>query len=63
MMIRCELCKRLKFAHTDKWYKHKLESVFENKMNATLRGVDIQIGQQVQARRQDRVLVNRKTAP
>ena len=30
MGIHWELCKGLKFDHTNKWYIHKLESVQEN---------------------------------
>ena len=31
-LIHCELCKKLKFDHTNKWYMHKLEYVSENEM-------------------------------
>ena len=31
-VIYRELCKRLKFGYTDKWYMHKLEFVHENKI-------------------------------
>ena len=30
-VIHKELCTRLEFDHTNKWYNHKLESVLENK--------------------------------
>ena len=32
-LIHWELCKRLTFDHTDKWYIHKPESVLENDMH------------------------------
>ena len=35
-VIHRELCKRLKFDHTDKWYLHKLEYVPENKPHEIL---------------------------
>ena len=32
-VIHCELCKKLKFDYTTKWYMHKPESVLENEMH------------------------------
>ena len=34
--IHWELCKRLKFDHTNKWYLHKPESVLENETHKIL---------------------------
>ena len=33
MVIHLELCKKLKFDHTNKWNMHKPESVLENEMH------------------------------
>ena len=32
-VIHFELCKKLKFDHTTKWYMHKSESVLENEIH------------------------------
>ena len=40
-MIHKELCKKLKFDHTTKWYKHKLESAQKNAMNKILSDFEI----------------------
>ena len=37
-VIHWELCNKLKFDHTNKWYKHNLESVQENKRHNILQG-------------------------
>ena len=41
-VIHWELCKKLKFDHTTKWYVHKPESVVENKMHEILLDFKIQ---------------------
>ena len=35
-VIHWELCKKLKFDHTNKWYMHNPESVLENEMDKFL---------------------------
>ena len=34
-VIRLELCKRLKFDNTDKWYMHKSKSVLKKTLNSS----------------------------
>ena len=41
-VIHWELCKKLKIAHTTKWYIYKPESVQDNKMYKILWGFEIQ---------------------
>ena len=41
-VIHWELCKKLKFHHTNKWYMHKAESVLENGMYKIFRDFEIQ---------------------
>ena len=50
-VIYWELCKRLTFAHTDKRYMHKTESVLENKMDEIIWESEIQMDHQISARR------------
>ena len=57
-MIHKELCKKLKFDHTKKWYMHNLESVLENEMNNNLRDFEVQIDPQIPKRRHDLMLKN-----
>ena len=57
-MIHCELCKKLKFDHTNKWYMHKLEYVLENETHKLLWDFDIQTDHLNSARRQE--LINKK---
>ena len=49
-----ELCKKLKFDHTNKWCMHIPESVLEN---------EIQTDQLISARRPNLVIVNKKREP
>ena len=44
-VIYRELCKRLKFGHTTKWYIHKPDSVLENDKYKILWDFEIQINQ------------------
>ena len=37
MAIQCELCKKLKFYHTNKWYMRNPESVSDNETYKTSR--------------------------
>ena len=43
-MIHGELCERLKFDDTDKWYIHKPASVLENETPKILKDTEIQTG-------------------
>ena len=51
----------LKFDHTTKWYKHKPESVQENEMHKILLDFEIQMDDQIPARRPDLVLIKKRT--
>ena len=51
-VIHWELCKKLKFNHTIKWYVHKPESVLENETYKLLRDFEIQTNHLILARRQ-----------
>ena len=42
-MIYWELCKKLKFDHTNKWYMHNPESIPENETDRILRDFEIYI--------------------
>ena len=41
-VIHCELCKKLKFHHTNKWFMHKPESWWLNTLNSERSGQIIQ---------------------
>ena len=49
--INWELCKKLKFYHTTKWYMHKSKSVLENQMYKILWEFEIQTNHQIPARK------------
>ena len=60
MVIHWELCKKLKFVHTNKWYVYDSESVLENKMHKVLWDFEIQTDLLISARRPYLVIVNKK---
>ena len=59
-LTRWELCKKLKFEHTSKWYTHNPESVLENETSKVLRGFEIQNDLLISARQPDLVIVKKK---
>ena len=59
-VIHWELCKKLKFDHSNKWYVHNPESVFEKEMHKVLSDFEIQTDHLISARRLDLVIVNEK---
>ena len=59
-VIHRDLCKRLKFDHTTKWYMHKPESVLENKIHKNLWDFEIKTDHLISARRPDLVLIKKK---
>ena len=62
MVIHWELCMKLKFDHTNKWYMHNPESVLENKTHKLLEEFEIQIIQtdpQISARQPDLIIISR----
>ena len=40
-VIHWELCKKFKFNHTNKWYRHNPECVQENEMHKVLQDFEI----------------------
>ena len=60
MMIHWELCRKLKFDHTDKWYMYHPESVLENETRKILRDFEIQTAHLISTREPDLVIVNKK---
>ena len=59
-VIHCKLCKKFKFDHTNKWYKHNQESILENEMHKCLWDFEVQTDHQISARWPDQVMVNKK---
>ena len=59
-VIFWELCKKVKFDHANKWYRHKVESVLENKMYKILKDFEIQMDHAILARRPDLELIDKK---
>ena len=59
-VIHRELCKKLKFDHTNKWYLQNPESVLENETDKRLRDFEIQIDHLILARGPDLVIVKKK---
>ena len=59
-VIHWELCKKLKFDHTNKWYMHNPESVFENETHKVLVDFEIQTDHLISTRRPDLVIDNKK---
>ena len=50
-VIWWELCKKLKFDHTTKWYTHKPETVLENEMHKILWDFEVQADHLISVRR------------
>ena len=59
-LIHWELCKKLKFDHTARWYMHKPESVLENETYKTLWDFEIQIDHCIPTKTTDFVIVIKK---
>ena len=56
-VIHWELCKKLKFDHTTKWYMHKPESILENEAYKILWDFEIQTNHLILARRPVLVMI------
>ena len=56
-MIHKELCKRLNFDHTTKWYMHKPKFVLENETQKFLLDCEIQMDHLFLARWPDQVVI------
>ena len=59
-VINWELCKKLKFDHTNKWYMHNPESALENKTHKPLWDFWLQTDHLISARRPDLEIVEKK---
>ena len=59
-VIHSELCKKLKFDNTNKWYMHNPESILENGTHKILWDFEIQTDHLISARRPDLEIVNKK---
>ena len=62
-VIHWELCKKLKFGHTTKWYVHNPESAPENAMYKILWDIEMQTDHLIPSRRPDRVKIDKKKEP
>ena len=58
-VIHWELCKKLNFDHTNKWYMHNQESVVEKETHKLLWDFEIQTDHQISAR-PDLIIINNK---
>ena len=59
-LIHWELCKSLKFDHTDKWYTNKPDYVLQNKIHKIRWDFEVQIDHRIPARKPDVELINKK---
>ena len=59
-MIHMELCKKLQFDHTNRWYMHNPESVLKNETRKILWDFEIQTDHLISARRPDLIIINNK---
>ena len=59
-VIHLELCKKLKFDHTNKRYMHKPEFIFENETHKILWDFEIKTDPLILVRRLDKVIINGK---
>ena len=58
-VVYWELCKRLKFDHTTKWYMHKPESIQENEKHKIFWDFEIQTDHLIPARKPHIVFINK----
>ena len=59
-VIHLELCKRLNFDHTNKWYMYKPESVQENGMHIILWDLKLYTDHLIPVKRPDLLLIKKK---
>ena len=57
-VIHWEMCKKFKFDHANKWYKHNPAPVLENDTHKLLWDFDIQTDHLISARRPDLIVIN-----
>ena len=61
--IHWELCKKMKFDHTTKWYVHKPKSVLENETHTILWDFEIQTDHLILVIRTDQEIMKNKKEP
>ena len=59
-VIHWEMCKKLKFDHTNKWYMQNPQSVLENETHKLLWDFEIQTDHQISARPLDLIIINKQ---
>ena len=59
-VIYWEMCKKMKFDHTNKWYMHNPAPVLENNTHKLLWDFDIDTDHLILARRPDLIIINKK---
>ena len=59
-VIHWEMCKKLKFDHTNKWYMHNPAPVLENATHKLLWDFNLQTDHLIPARRPDLIIINKK---
>ena len=59
-VIHWEMCKKLKFDHTNKWYMHNPAPVLENNTHKLLWDFDIHTDHRISATRPDLIIINKK---
>ena len=59
-VIHWEMCKKLNFDHTNKWYMHNPAPVLENDTHKLLCDFNIQTDHLIPARRPDFIIINKK---
>ena len=59
-VIYWELCKKFKFDHTNKWYRHNPTSLLENDTYKLLWDFNLQTDHLISARRRDLIIINKR---
>ena len=59
-VIHLELCKQLKFEHTNKWYMNKQESVLKNEIHKIIWDLDILTDDPIPSRIKELMLIYKK---
>ena len=56
-VIHCELCKKFRFDHTNKWHMHNPESIIENETHKLLLDFEIQTDHQISTSRPNLIII------
>ena len=54
------MCKKFKFDHKNKWYRHNPESIHENEMQKLLWDLGVQMDHLILDKRSDLVVIHKK---